>query len=416
MQRAVRVEAIEAARRAVVAHPRAAGPEAALAIALAVVQDRIGRLACHERDEPRLGSPGVEQVEAVTTRQDEATGRPGHGRADGTADVGSATGRSWPGRRRRTSPAGMSTQKSSPVRSSQPGPSASSWRPSKTSSTSCDHPARTAVGQWRWIPAPSARRRNSSRRRASVATACGDVPRSRQWAASRPAASPMFHSVGCIRTQPFATWVHPTVFPAASTFSSPDRDERPQWDLERTRRDVDVGIAPGRRMQIDAVVADADRVVHRVGRRRIRRQVRGHIELAQRVQRADPTRFPNVGRLRKAVGGARDVGAKPETGPALATIGAWGLRLQPVQEPQAQVARRLEVGRDAVRVLAQQRASGVVRLRPVHDRHFVVRACRARTSREPRCGDRSTGCGSRDPGALATEPSPAGSSASTRNG
>ena len=134
----------------------------------------------------------------------------------------------------------------------------------------------------------------------------------------------------------------------------PDRHERPERELERAARQVDVGVAAGRRVQVDAVVADAGRVVeaHRPVRAA---HVQRDVLLHHGAQRAQAAGLADVGRLGEPVGrAADDVGAQPQPGPAR-------LRLHPVQEREAQ--------RAGARVPAVQHGGvGVVDLRPVHQR------------------------------------------------
>src|SRR5919201_506743 len=107
---------------------------------------------------------------------------------------------------------------------------------------------------------------------------------------------------------------------AASKVVEPDRDELAERNLERAARGVDVAVAARRRMQVDAVRADADRVLEcdrAVGAARVECDVR----LDDRGLAPDAPRLAHVERRGEPIlRVADDVAAQPQAGPAGAAV------------------------------------------------------------------------------------------------
>ena len=105
--------------------------------------------------------------------------------------------------------------------------------------------------------------------------------------------------------------------------------------MKRGTIDVEVVVAVGGRMQVEHVVADADRIAKRLGKglsghdaRAFRTNVRlGHGEL-----RPKATRFANVRMLREPVVRSGNVLPQTEPFPAGLAVGARRFGLEPVQQ------------------------------------------------------------------------------------
>src|SRR5690606_37170180 len=93
------------------------------------------------------------------------------------------------------------------------------------------------------------------------------------------------------------------------------RQLRAQRDLEGHAGDVDVVVAAGGGVQVDAVAADADGVVPADDAVRSE-QVQGHVVLGDRGHHPDPAGFAHVGGLGQAVLRSGDVGAGAQAGEA----------------------------------------------------------------------------------------------------
>ena len=107
-------------------------------------------------------------------------------------------------------------------------------------------------------------------------------------------------------------WVVPMFLPAGSRFSTRRGISAPERDLERAGADVDVVVAAGRRVQVDAVHADADRVGV-ADRALVAPDGQRQVLLDDGVLGPDAARLADVRRLGQAVRAAGDVAAQPQS-------------------------------------------------------------------------------------------------------
>lgn len=103
----------------------------------------------------------------------------------------------------------------------------------------------------------------------------------------------------------------------------PDGQQGAERDFEGHAGDVDVVVAAGRGVQVDAVRADADGV-RVAGPAALVDDGAGDVVLGDGGDRADAPRFADVRRFGQAVGGADDIMAEPEAGESGAAVGAGG--------------------------------------------------------------------------------------------
>src|SRR5207249_11678537 len=103
------------------------------------------------------------------------------------------------------------------------------------------------------------------------------------------------------------------------------------------RADVAVVVAAGRRVQVDAVTADADRVREALRRHLVVLFARGFhagggadVLFADREFRPDAARLADVGVFRQTVVGSDEVGPQPQSFPAGLAVRPRGLGLHPV--------------------------------------------------------------------------------------
>ena len=159
-----------------------------------------------------------------------------------------------------------------------------------------------------------------------------------------PAASPTFHSTGMHAEGAVGDVRDAEVLPARQQVLDAHRDHRAERDLERPAAEVEVAGAADAGMEIDPVAADPHRVGEQlgaVGPQRMRDVLLEHGELG-----AQPPRLPHVRRGREPVRrAADDVAAEAQPGVADAAVGARRLGLQPVEQAEAELPRRLEIAR-----------------------------------------------------------------------
>ena len=160
------------------------------------------------------------------------------------------------------------------------------------------------------------------------------------------------------------------------------RQQGAEGNLKRQRREVDVVVAGRRRVQVDAVAADADRIrilERRDARRGASRFSCSRLRAAMLLEHGrhgpDAPRLAHIGVLGDAIFGADDVAAEPEFAPAGLAVRAWGLGLEPVEQRQAQLLRRIDMAAPVLVGDPDEIAAHVIVLRPVHRREIArVRA------------------------------------------
>ena len=175
---------------------------------------------------------------------------------------------------------------------------------------------------------------NAERSSASAYTAAADLARSRQKAASEPAASPMFHSTGCRRKQPLVMCVVPMFFAAASRLLMRTGMSAPSGILKRARPAAYADIFRAGAVDVDGIPADADRV--REGRRpRALLILHRDILLHDGAQSLDAARLADVGKLGQPIRRVHDVGTQLQFRSADTAAGSGRFGLHPVQKAEA---------------------------------------------------------------------------------
>jgi hypothetical protein len=134
------------------------------------------------------------------------------------------------------------------------------------------------------------------------------------------------------------------IFASGQQVFYPFRNERAERNLEWERTDIDIVGRPGRGMQIDAIGADAHRILER---RRLGAPTHlcADVLLEYGEFSLNTPRFANVDGFGKSILGADDVFAQPKPLPALATVQPRRLGLHPVKQRQTQLLRLPQIFR-----------------------------------------------------------------------
>ena len=146
----------------------------------------------------------------------------------------------------------------------------------------------------------------------------------------------------------------------------PHRQQRAQRNLEWPDIQVDVGISPGARVQIDAIGTDT----HAVG---ILRRSPGPARFQRNVLLPDhefcsnAARLTTVRLLRQSIRRAEGLAVEPQAREAGSPVRTWRLGLQPIEKTEAELPGLITRPRARFLADADQRPQPVVVLGPVHD-------------------------------------------------
>ena len=119
------------------------------------------------------------------------------------------------------------------------------------------------------------------------------------------------------------------------------RNQCAQRNLKRQRTDVNVIVAAGAHMQVDAVRPDANRIRKWLGGQLLGGNIQhpaarlgANVLLEHRELRLNAARLPDIWRFCQAIGCPDDVWPEPQSTPSCLAIGTRSFRLQPVQQRQ----------------------------------------------------------------------------------
>ena len=144
----------------------------------------------------------------------------------------------------------------------------------------------------------------------------------------------------------------------------PDRDERPERDLEWPGAAGHANVVRAGIVDVDRVPAEADGVLEML-RPRSPLILRGDLLLDDGLEGAEAPAFPYVRMLAEGIGGVEDVGPGLELGESRRSARPWRLGLKPVEEAEAHALGVLERSRLLERRSIEDAPVTIVIARPV---------------------------------------------------